>query len=105
MVPEFPPAFCPGRSARRGRPRARHRPGAAHDPTAGPAPEPRRLRTPAAMASDEVQRIVESLKLIKHPEGGYFRETYRSGCAPMVSKVRRGGREGGEPLSGGSLGR
>mmetsp|Transcript_4634 Transcript_4634/g.8786 ORF Transcript_4634/g.8786 Transcript_4634/m.8786 type:complete len:333 (+) Transcript_4634:62-1060(+) len=30
--------------------------------------------------------LVESLKLIPHPEGGYFRETYRSGAPPMASQ-------------------
>jgi uncharacterized protein len=30
--------------------------------------------------------IIRSLGLIPHPEGGYFRETYRSGAAPMASK-------------------
>lgn len=32
------------------------------------------------------QQVVQSLGLIPHPEGGYFRETYRSGATPMVSR-------------------
>ena len=29
---------------------------------------------------------IENMKLIKHPEGGYFREVFRSGAEPMTSK-------------------
>lgn len=30
--------------------------------------------------------VIEALGLIPHPEGGYFRETYRSGAEPMRSR-------------------
>lgn len=33
-----------------------------------------------------VQKLVERLGLIEHPEGGFFRETYRSGAQPMASR-------------------
>jgi len=33
-----------------------------------------------------VLQYVEAFGLIPHPEGGYFRETYRSGSVPMSSK-------------------
>lgn len=33
-----------------------------------------------------VEEIVELLELIPHPEGGFFRETYRSGATPMASR-------------------
>jgi len=32
------------------------------------------------------QEIIDKFELIAHPEGGYFRETYRSGAEPMQSK-------------------
>lgn len=32
------------------------------------------------------QQLVEHLGLLAHPEGGYFRETFRSGAAPMASE-------------------
>ncbi len=32
------------------------------------------------------KEIIEQLELIPHPEGGYFREVYRSGAEPMRSK-------------------
>eukprot|EP00966_Prymnesium_polylepis_P103265 2391494-Prymnesium_polylepis.1 len=35
------------------------------------------------------QQYVDALGLIAHPEGGYFRETFRAGSTPMASKVRR----------------
>lgn len=34
----------------------------------------------------DAKEIIEALGLIPHPEGGYFRETYRSGATPMGSK-------------------
>jgi uncharacterized protein len=33
-----------------------------------------------------VKRIVDTLGVLAHPEGGYFIETYRSGSIPMASK-------------------
>ena len=36
-----------------------------------------------SMTSEHIKR---ALGLIPHPEGGYFRETYRSGSTPMKSK-------------------
>ena len=35
-----------------------------------------------------IEEVVSSLQLIPHPEGGYFRETYRSGATPMASRGR-----------------
>jgi uncharacterized protein len=35
---------------------------------------------------NNVTDLVEQLQLIPHPEGGFFRETYRSGSAPMTSR-------------------
>lgn len=32
------------------------------------------------------QQLVQHLGLIAHPEGGYFRETFRSGAPPMASE-------------------
>jgi hypothetical protein len=32
------------------------------------------------------QQYVDALGLIAHPEGGYFRETFRAGSAPMSTK-------------------
>ena len=32
------------------------------------------------------QALIDSFKLIRHPEGGYFREVYRSGAEPMQSQ-------------------
>ena len=40
--------------------------------------------TANARASKE--ELIANLGLIPHPEGGFFCETYRSGCAPMASK-------------------
>lgn len=43
----------------------------------------------AANKEDEpehIQRIIERLGLVPHPEGGYFVETLRAGCAPMQSR-------------------
>lgn len=34
----------------------------------------------------DVNELVEQLQLIPHPEGGFFRETYRSGSVPMTSR-------------------
>ena len=34
----------------------------------------------------ERDTLIEKLKLIPHPEGGFFREIYRSGATPMQSK-------------------
>jgi uncharacterized protein len=39
-----------------------------------------------AYLPDTVAELVEQLKLIPHPEGGFFLETYRSGCEPMSSR-------------------
>jgi len=36
--------------------------------------------------SGEAQLVIQALGLVPHPEGGFFRETFRSGTAPMVSK-------------------
>ena len=33
-----------------------------------------------------VTDLVEQLQLIPHPEGGFFRETHRSGSVPMTSR-------------------
>jgi predicted cupin superfamily sugar epimerase len=33
-----------------------------------------------------IEDVVELLELIPHPEGGFFRETYRSGAVPMASR-------------------
>ena len=35
---------------------------------------------------NDVTELVEQLQLIPHPEGGFFRETYRSGSVPMTSR-------------------
>ena len=35
---------------------------------------------------NNVSELVEQLHLIPHPEGGFFRETYRSGSVPMTSR-------------------
>ena len=35
---------------------------------------------------NNVTELVEQLQLIPHPEGGFFRETYRSGSVPMTSR-------------------
>lgn len=32
--------------------------------------------------------LIKYLNLVPHPEGGYFREIYRSGSEPMASKGR-----------------
>lgn len=32
-----------------------------------------------------MQQIVEALELVPHPEGGFFRETYRAGSVPMTT--------------------
>ena len=40
--------------------------------------------TANARASKE--ELIANLGLIPHPEGGFFCETYRSGCAPLASK-------------------
>ena len=32
------------------------------------------------------QQVVDALCLVPHPEGGFFRETYRSGAEPMASR-------------------
>lgn len=45
----------------------------------------RGLRYVAAM-SPSVEELIEHLQLIPHPEGGYFREVFRSGSAPMVTR-------------------
>ncbi|CAG9460951.1 unnamed protein product [Pedinophyceae sp. YPF-701] len=45
----------------------------------------------------EVQAIVSSLALIPHPEGGYFRETWRGGAEPMASRGKTD--NGGELMS------
>lgn len=37
----------------------------------------------------EVQRLVSELQLVEHPEGGWYRETYRS---PMTLQTEKGGR-------------
>jgi uncharacterized protein len=54
-----------------------------------------------------VEEVVDLLGLIPHPEGGFFRETFRSGATPMASRgqtdfdvepehlVATSGREGG----------
>ncbi len=34
----------------------------------------------------DARDLIQSLGLIPHPEGGYFREVYRSGAPPMASK-------------------
>ncbi len=34
------------------------------------------------MLKYSANELVRLLELERHPEGGYFRETYRSGCAP-----------------------
>lgn len=33
-----------------------------------------------------MEELVQQLRLIEHPEGGYFREVYRSGAEPMASE-------------------
>ncbi|XP_002740816.1 uncharacterized protein LOC100378693 [Saccoglossus kowalevskii] len=33
----------------------------------------------------KIQKIIQTFQLIPHQEGGYFRETYRSGAKPMAS--------------------
>jgi len=38
------------------------------------------------VAVDYPQQLVDQLGLIPHPEGGFFREVYRSGAQPMASK-------------------
>jgi uncharacterized protein len=35
---------------------------------------------------NKISDLVELLQLIPHPEGGFFRETHRSGCVPMSSR-------------------
>jgi hypothetical protein len=39
-----------------------------------------------AGAPEYPQQLVDKLGLIPHPEGGFFREVYRSGAEPMASK-------------------
>lgn len=39
-----------------------------------------------AYLPNNVIELVEQLQLIPHPEGGFFRETYRSGSVPMTSR-------------------
>ena len=34
------------------------------------------------------EEVIAALRLVRHPEGGFFRETYRSGAEPMASKGR-----------------
>lgn len=36
--------------------------------------------------SPSAAELIEHLKLIPHPEGGYFREVFRSGSAPMITR-------------------
>lgn len=36
--------------------------------------------------SPSVSSLIRALGLVEHPEGGYFRETYRSGAEPMASR-------------------
>jgi len=43
-------------------------------------------RADAATESENVRAIVRALDLVPHPEGGYFREIYRSGAEPMTTK-------------------
>ena len=38
------------------------------------------------MSSTSAAALIEGLGLIKHPEGGYFREMYRFGATPMASQ-------------------
>jgi predicted cupin superfamily sugar epimerase len=38
---------------------------------------------------DDARALVEALGLVPHPEGGFFRETYRS---PLATRVRQGDR-------------
>lgn len=35
---------------------------------------------------NDVNYLIKQLQLIPHPEGGFFRETYRSGSVPMTSR-------------------
>lgn len=37
-------------------------------------------------AKERVDELIQGLGLIRHPEGGYFKEIYRSGAEPMASK-------------------
>mmetsp|Transcript_17472 Transcript_17472/g.33419 ORF Transcript_17472/g.33419 Transcript_17472/m.33419 type:complete len:627 (+) Transcript_17472:131-2011(+) len=51
-------------------------------------PQPQRRRhQPHTQQADTMdpEVLVEALGLIPHPEGGFFRETYRSGALPMAS--------------------
>lgn len=48
------------------------------------------LSSPSDMAfSAEVQRLVTELSLVEHPEGGWYRETYRS---PVKLETEKGSR-------------
>ena len=38
----------------------------------------------------DTKTAVELLNLIPHPEGGFFLETYRSGCEPMLTRGQTG---------------
>ena len=38
------------------------------------------------MHSTREEELITSLKLVPHPEGGYFKETFRSGATPMQSQ-------------------
>lgn len=38
----------------------------------------------------KITDLTSALKLIPHPEGGFFVETYRSGCDPMSTKGQTG---------------
>ena len=38
------------------------------------------------MISKREEELIASLNLIPHPEGGYFKETFRSGATPMQSQ-------------------
>lgn len=40
----------------------------------------------ATMAAPAREALVQKLGLVPHPEGGFFRETWRSGAAPMASR-------------------
>ena len=49
---------------------------------------------PHAAMAGSYKEVVDALELIPHPEGGYFRETWRSGAAPMESRGKTD--EGGQ---------
>ena len=52
--------------------------------------ELKKLRQQSSASSDSASNVVAGLGLVPHPEGGFFLETFRSGCAPMSTMGQSG---------------